>query len=494
MFRDTKGGVASVTPPFLILVILFFMKNNIHFANIGNLSRELKNKTISPVELVEHMLSRIESIDQRLNSYATICADRAIKEARQAEREILAGQYRGRLHGVPLSVKDLCYTRGIRTMGGLKVRKNFIPTFDSTVVKKLGLAGAVLLGKSGSTEGALSGYNPEFKIPKNPWGDELWAGVSSSGSGVAVSAGLCFGSIGTDTGGSIRYPSMANGVVGLKPTYGAVSRYGVMELAQTLDHVGPLARSVEDVAILFDAISGRDALDPTSLRQDVAPIKDSLSLDVEGMTLGVDFNYIESGTDRGLLSAIDQVIETFKALGVGIVEVKMPRSDPQDLRDLWLPITAFEAAKAHKETFPSRADDYGDYLREVLEHGLAMEERDYLDAQTKRKEYATQFEAQLQKVDAVICPAGGFVFEVDAKTQYGDKETMASVIKNFQGQFTIPSDLIGSPAIVVPCGFSDDKRPYTFQLLGSKVSEGTLCALGYKYEQQYEWNLRHPEF
>ena len=153
-----------------------------------------------------------------------------------------------------------------------------------------------------------------------------------------------------------------------------------------------------------------------------------------------------------MLSAIDQVIETFKALGVGIVEVKMPRSRPQDLRDLWLPITAFEAAKAHKETFPSRADDYGDYLREVLEHGLAMEERDYLDAQTKRKEYATQFEAQLQKVDAVICPAGGFVFEVDAKTQYGDKE-MASVIKNFQGQFTIPSDLIGSPAIVVPCVF-----------------------------------------
>ena len=470
------------------------MNNNIHFANIGNLSRKLKNKTISPVELVDYMLNRIESVDQRLNSYVTICADRAIEEARQAEREILAGKYRGRLHGVPLSVKDLCYTRGIRTMGGLKVRKNFIPTFDSTVVKKLGIAGAVLLGKSVSTEGALSSYNPEFKIPKNPWGDELWAGVSSSGSGVSVSAGLCFGSIGTDTGGSIRYPSMANGVVGLKPTYGAVSRYGVMELAQTLDHVGPLARSVEDVAILFDAISGEDALDPTSLRQDLSPIKDSLSLDVEGMTLGVDSTYIESGTDRGLLSALDQVIETFKALGVSIIEVKMPRSHPHELRDLWLPITAFEAVKAHKETFPSRADDYGDYLRGVLEHGLAMEERDYLDAQMKRKEYATDFEAQLKKVDAVICPAGGFVFEVDAETQYGDKETMASVIKNFQGQFTIPSNLIGSPAIVVPCGFSEDKRPYTFQLLGSKCSEGTLCALGYKYEQEYEWNLRHPDF
>ncbi len=470
------------------------MKNNIHFANISYLSRELENKTISPVELVEHMLSRIESVDQRLNSYATVCADRAIKEARQAEREILAGNYRGRLHGVPLSVKDLFYTRGIRTMGGLKVRKNFIPTFDSTVVKKLGLAGAVLLGKSVSTEGALSGYNPEFEIPKNPWGSELWAGVSSSGSGVSVSAGLCFGSIGTDTGGSIRYPSMANGVVGLKPTYGSVSRHGVMDLARTLDHVGPLARSVEDVAILFDAIVGRDGLDPTSLSQEIAPISNSLRMNVENIALGVDSNYIESGTDRGLLSAIEEVIETFKTLGVSLVDVKMPRSDPQVLRDLWLPIVAFEAAKAHEETFPSRADDYGDYLREVLEYGLAMNERDYIEAQTRRKQYAMQFEAQLDKVDAVICPAGGFVFEVDAKAQYGDKETMASVIENFQGQFTIPSDLIGSPAIVVPCGFSDDARPYTFQLLGSKFSEGTLCALGYKYEQQYEWNLRHPDF
>ena len=200
------------------------MKNNIHFANISDVSTLIETKEISPVELTEHLLNRIESIDRKLKSYVTIFADRAIDRAKQAEKEILVGDYRGKLHGIPLSVKDLCYTKGIRTMGGLKVRKDFIPSFDATVIKRLSLAGAILLGKNALTEGALSGYNPEFEIPINPWGHKLWAGVSSSGSGVAVAAGLCFGSLGTDTGGSIRYPSMANGIVGLKPSYGAISR------------------------------------------------------------------------------------------------------------------------------------------------------------------------------------------------------------------------------------------------------------------------------
>ena len=470
------------------------MKDDIHFATIYHLSKQIKDGVISPVELTEHMLSRIESSDPKLNSFATVCAARALSEARQAEKEILSGEYRGPLHGVPISVKDLCYTKDLRTMGGLKVRKDFTPTFDATVVKKLNLSGAVLLGKNSLTEGALSGYHPEFEIPKNPWSVELWSGVSSSGSGVAVAAGLCFGSIGTDTGGSIRYPSMANGVVGLKPTYGAVSRHGVMELARTLDHVGPLARSVEDVAIIFDAIAGRDRHDPTSFARNLVPIKTQLSKGIRGMMLGIDSNYIGSGTDSGLLNAIDDVIKSFEALGVRLVEINLPTSKPEELRDLWLPIVAYEAAKAHEKTFPSKADDYGSYLRSVLELGLTMNEADYVSAQMRRNQYATQFETELKKVDAIICPAGGFVFKIDENAQYGDEEEMASVIKNFQGQFTIPSDLTGSPGLVVPCGFSEDQRPYTFQLLGPKFSEATLCALGHQYEQRHDWNSIHPDF
>ena len=191
--------------------------------------------------------------------------EEAREAARAAEREIAAGKYRGPLHGVPIGVKDLCYTKGVRTMGGAAVRKDFVPDFDATVVSRLRDAGAVVLGKLNLSEGAAAGYNPALDVPLNPWNRDRWPGMSSSGSGVATAAGLCFAAIGTDTGGSIRNPSSANGVVGLKPTYGRVSRYGVLAMADSLDHVGPMARSVADAAIMFDAIAGHDPKDPTSL-------------------------------------------------------------------------------------------------------------------------------------------------------------------------------------------------------------------------------------
>ena len=201
-----------MTLPFAFLDS-YSMIDSIHFASISKVADLLQRKEISAVELTEFMLNRIEALDVNLKSYATICADHAMEAAIKAEREIIAGNYRGQLHGIPIAVKDLCFTNGIPTVGGLKVRRNIVPDFDATVVEKLSDAGSVLLGKLNLTEGALSGYNPDFDIPVNPWGSKLWAGVSSSGSGVATAAGLCFGSLGTDTGGSIRYPSMANGIV-----------------------------------------------------------------------------------------------------------------------------------------------------------------------------------------------------------------------------------------------------------------------------------------
>jgi amidase len=469
------------------------MIDEIHFANISSVSELIKNKDISPLELTEYMLRRIEKLDVKLKSYATVCADHAIDSAKEAENEIMAGNYRGILHGIPVAVKDLCYTLGIRTMGGLKVRRDFIPDFDSRVVEKLHITGAILLGKTALTEGALSGYNPEFDIPLNPWGEKLWSGVSSSGSGVAVAAGLCFGALGTDTGGSIRYPSMANGVVGLKPTYGRVSRHGVMELAGSLDHVGPIARSVKDTAIMFEAIAGKDDLDLTTIDEKVPSIIPSLSGAIANLSIGVDSEFIEAGTDAGLVEAINNVIDTFVKMGAAIIDVNMPRSDPVQLRNLWLPITGFEAAKAHADTFPSRANDYGGYLRSVLELGASMDISEYQAAMKERHKFVVEFEAELSKADAVICPAGGFVFEVDKAAQYGDRESMQEIIKNFQGQFTIPADLAGTPALAMPCGFSDDGRPYTFQLLGTKLSEEKLCMLGHAYEQQFSWSSIHPD-
>lgn len=438
------------------------------------------------------MLARIESVDKQLKSFATVTADHAMAAAKKAEQEIADNQYRGPLHGIPIAVKDLCFTAGVRTMGGLKVLQEFVPAIDATVVKRLNQAGAVPLGKLNLTEGALSGYNPAFDIPVNPWGAELWAGVSSSGSGVATAAGLCFASLGTDTGGSIRYPSMANGIVGLKPTYGRVSRYGVLALAETLDHVGPMTRSARDAAIVLQAIAGADPNDATALDESLPDMVSALDGDIAGLRIGIDEPYIKEGTDAGLVSAIDGVIDALTQLGAKVVKVNMPKADPMELRNLWLPITAYEAVRAHAEHFPARAEEYGGYLRGVLELGATMTANDYADAISRRQQFSQRFEAELARVDAVICPAGGFVFTADRQTQYGDADSLRPIVAHFQGQFTIPADLAGTPSLTVPCGFSDDGRPYAVQFLGSRLSELELCRIGHAYEQATNWHKRHP--
>jgi amidase len=409
----------------------------IHFRSLHSVADAIRSGEVSPVALTRHLLDRIDALDGRLCSYATVMAEQAMESARVAEREIQCGHYKGPLQGVPIAIKDLCFTNGVRTMGGLKVLQNFVPSYDATVVTKLQNAGAVILGKLNLTEGALSGYHRDFPIPVNPWGEKLWAGVSSSGSGVATAAGLCFASLGTDTGGSIRYPCMANGIVGLKPSYGRVSRFGVLELAGSLDHVGPMTRSVKDAAILFEAIAGHDGKDPTSSNDPVPNISEALTGDIAGMRIGLDADYLSEGTDKGLLQAIRIVIDTLTQLGAEIVKVSMPKSDPMQLRNAWLPICAYEAHKAHQEFYPARADEYGGFFFDVLKMGAQMSADDYVLAMELRKSISREFEAVLNTVDAVICPSGGMVFEVEKERQYGDMETLRPVIKNFQGQFTI---------------------------------------------------------
>lgn len=463
-----------------------------HYDSLTTIANKIRHKEVSPVEVTAAMLERIEQVDGNLLSYATVTAELALEQARNAEAAIAAGEYLGPLHGVPIAVKDLCYTAGISTMGGLKVRNNFVPDFDSTVVERLAEGGAVLLGKLNLTEGALSAYNPEFPIPVNPWDSSLWSGVSSSGSGVAVAAGLCYGAIGTDTGGSIRYPSMANGVVGLKPTWGRVSRYGVLALAESLDHVGPMTRTVEDAARFFTVIAGKDSSDPTSLSDDVPELEAFLDQNIAGLRIGIDEQYLTNGTDEGLVESIRAVTDVLQSLGVELVEVSMPDEGPMDYRNLWLPLTGYEAYQAHREFYPDQAEDYGGYLSSVLEMGRNISESDYEAAKQKRASFNSKFVAELEKVDAVICPSGGMVFPVEQAPQYGSAEDMKAVVKNFQGQFTIPADLAGTPTLSVPCGFNDRGWPYCFQLLGNRLSEPTLCRIGHAYQSATSWRERHP--
>ncbi len=321
----------------------------LHFKTISEIAGLIESKQLSPVEVTEAMLRRIESVDGQYKSYATVMGDSAMEAARAAEREIAAGRYLGQLHGVPIAVKDLCYTKGVRTMGGLKVLRDFAPDFDGTVVRKLASAGSVLLGKLNLTEGAMAGYNPEFDIPLNPWNTKCWAGASSSGSGAATAAGLCFGSLGSDTGGSIRFPSASCGIVGIKPTWGRVSRYGVLALAESLDHVGPMTRSAVDAGIMLQAIAGRDPNDPTTLGASVPNMLEGVGRGVEGIRIGLDEHWITQGADPQVTEAVLAGARVMEGLGAEIVQVSMP--DTREYCPAWSVLCAAEALAAHQSNF-----------------------------------------------------------------------------------------------------------------------------------------------
>ncbi len=407
--------------------------------------------------------------------------------ARRAEKEIQAGEYRGPLHGVPIAVKDLCYTKGVRTMGGLKILAGFVPDYDATVVAKLNKAGAVMLGKLNMTEGAIAGYHRDFDIPVNPWGEDLWTGVSSSGSGVATAAGLCFASLGSDTGGSIRMPAAANGIVGLKPTYGRVSRFGILPLAESLDHVGPLTRSTKDAAVVFEAIAGFDANDPTSLRDPVPNMLDAIAGGIEGLLVGFDREYSDGIEDPGLVASIEAALGTLEQMGVEIVEVKLPAAPA----DAHVAIVQREAHDAHQEHYATRAAEYGLFAGEFIGMGGQVTEGQYSEALGKRQEYAAEILSLYSDVDAIVMPGGRMPYPIPSRTQYGGMEEVEQATP-WPAQFMIPANMAGTPTLSLTCGFSEAGLPYTMQLMGDRLREPLLCRIGHTYEEVTEWHERHP--
>ena len=348
-------------------------KNALHMQSIPEIAAQLRNGTRTSIEITQIMLDRIEAEDGALNAYATVMAKEALAAAAAADRELKSGQDRGPLHGVPIAVKDLCYTAGTRTMGGLKVLEDFVPDFDATIVSKLKAAGAVILGKLNLTEGAMTGYHRDFKIPRNPHDHTLWSGASSSGSGVAAAAGLAYGTLGSDTGGSIRFPAAACGIVGLKPTYGRVSRHGVLPLAESMDHIGPMTRTVADAAIMLDAIAGHDPHDPTSLLAPHVPIYPELNQlngDLSGIKIGIDPRYSSEGVDPEVVVAVEEGIAKLSELGATLVEINMPYGD--ELMDgiaAWLVLLTAEAVMGHEQSYPTKRDQYGALLPRSARHG-----------------------------------------------------------------------------------------------------------------------------
>jgi len=462
------------------------------FLTIAEAAQRMRARDLSPVELTQAHLDRIRTLDGRLNSYITVLGDRAIQQAKSAERAFSQGGQGSRgdatspLQGIPIALKDLVYTEGIRTTAGSKVLADFVPEYDATVTKRLEAAGTVLLGKLNMSEFAMGGTftNVHYGTTRNPWDTERFAGGSSSGSGAAVAAGLALGALGTDTGGSIRGPAHNCGIVGLKPTFGRVSRHGVVPLSWSLDHVGPMTRTVEDCALILQVIAGHDSKDTHSSDTPVADYTAHLRDGVRGLRIGVDRNFFFDELQPDVAKAIEAALVVLTELGATIREVDLSCSGKA--RAMYIAIAYPEATAYHLDWMQTRIDDYGPNCRSRLEQGLAIPATDHIQAQRERRLLLQDYLSILESVDVLVVPTS-------ARTapRFDEEETINSAAVT--RQYTSPMDLTGLPALVVPAGYGDNGMPVTFQVVGRHFDEATVLQAGYAYEQATDWHQRHPQ-
>ena len=463
------------------------LADGLAFAGLVEVGERLHAGDLSPVALTRAMLDRIAAHDGALRAYETVMAEGALAEAAAAEREIASGAVRGPLHGVPLAVKDLCWTRDAPTAAGMAIHRGFRADEDATVVARLRQAGAVILGKLAMTEGAYAGYHPDMSVPVNPWDAEAWPGTSSSGSGVATAASLCYGAIGSDTGGSIRFPSAANGLTGIKPTWGRVSRHGAFELGATLDNLGPMCRSARDAAAMLGAIAGCDPKDPTAL---MAPVPDYLAgIDggVASLRVGVAPAFVALGCDADAVAAVEGGRAALESLGAEIVEVAFPDAS-QALKD-WFSLCAVEAASFHADTYPSRRADYGSSLSTFLDIAEGVSAVDLHRIAVRRLEFRGRVEAAFAGIDILLLPVQGL-----------SGPTMAGVLEAAESErgiedllrYACPFNMTGQPTITLPAGVTAAGRPVGVQLVGRHLDEALLCRAGHAFQTATDWHRRHP--
>ena len=455
-----------------------------HYATLLDAAAAIKSRAISPVELTRLLLDRIERLQPSLHAYVTVTEELALAQAATAEREIAAGSHRGPLHGVPIAVKDLCWTKGVVTTAGMSIYADYRPADDATVVKRLAEAGAVLLGKLQLPEGASGEHLGA--APVNPWRADHTAGASSSGSGVATAAGLCFGSLGTDTTGSIRYPAAANGLTGLKPTWGRVSRHGVFPLAESLDHVGPMTRSAADAGAILGAIAGSDPNDPTAL---LAPVPDylaSLGPRLDGVRVGFDSAYNEAGADPETVAMVREARSALERLGARIVEVAFP--DAAELIATGLAACAAEAALAHEATYPSRASEYGK-LAALLDLGRAATGVEVQRSHRARRAFTGRLAELFAGIDLLLTPSQP---PTNLTIERSDQIWASAEGIALMWRFTEPFNMSGSPTITLPGGFTADGMPLTFQLVARHLDEAHRTCAGHAYQQATDWHHRHP--
>lgn len=455
---------------------------NLELTEVADL---IRTRQLTSEALTDSTLRRIEKFDPQLKSYAFVMADSALKAARAADADIADGHYKGVLHGVPIGVKDVCYTVDAPTAAGTTIFRDFRPPYDATVVARLRAAGAVIIGKLAMTEGAYLGYHPSLPIPVNPWDPATWAGVSSSGCAVATAAGLCFGSIGSDTGGSIRYPTSMCGVTGMKPTWGRVSRYGIVELAASFDHVGPIARSARDVGALLTVMAGSDISDPTSSLEPVADYAADLTL-TQIPRVGVDWSQL-AAFDEDTKSMMVDVIRILEVIGWPVVEVELPALDR--MVEAFGKMRAVETALAHAETYPARADEYGPTLRAMIDNGRRLSAVEYQTFVKQRLEFTGSLRRVFQDVEIVLMPSSGFASPtLETMRNLGQDATFYATL----AAPTAPFNVSGNPALCLPAGATSRGTPLGVQFIGREFAEQSLVAAGHAFQQVTTFHRRRP--
>ena len=447
----------------------------------------LKNGDLSPVELAQAFFERIDETEDRLHSFITLLNDRAMGEARKAEGEIRSGKYKGPMHGIPIVLKDLYDTAGIRTTSGSQVDFDRVPTEDSTVTSRLAESGAILLGKVTMHEFALGGpdWTTPFEPACNPWNLDHITGGSSSGTASAVASGQAMGGLGSCTGGSIRGPASLCGIVGLKPTYGRVSRAGVVTLSWSQDHVGPLTYTVEDSAYMLQAIAGHDPKDPTSSRSTVPDYSLSLREDIRGKVFGLPRHYFfddDPSVNAEVVAVVEKAVAELESLGAKIEEIELPSLDY--VRAANTIIMVSEAFAYHEPNLKTRPEDFGEIVRARFRIGGMLSAGDYLQAQRCRQWSKREFAAALQKVDFFVTPT---------MTQPAAAFEGYDPIATIQGRsFTAPFNVTGLPAISVPCGFTQTGLPVGMQIAGKAFDEPGVIQAAYTYQQHAGWYERRP--
>jgi aspartyl-tRNA(Asn)/glutamyl-tRNA(Gln) amidotransferase subunit A len=456
------------------------------YLTIAEAARLIEQRELSPVELADSRLDRIARLDDRLHSFIRVLAEEARADARAAEAEIAAGRYRGPLHGIPIGLKDIYETAGVATTGHSKVMQDHVPKADAFSVKKLRDAGAIVMGKLATHEFALGG--PSFDLPwppaRNPWDTGRFTGGSSSGTGASVAAGLVLGGTGSDTGGSIRGPAAYCGLAGIKPTYGLISRMGILPLAFSLDHAGPLAWTAEDNAIMLQAMAGHDPADPASANRPIPDYRAGLARDVKGLRIGLVRHFYERDNEANAATraAITAAAQTLETLGCSVRELTL--SPLADWAACGMAIMQSEAYAIHEHHLRTRFTDYGEIFRDRMALAGLVTGADYVQALRRRRELVAELDRAMADLDLVMTAAApSEAPPIDAVPKFAILE---------RPSLTIAFNVTGSPAMSVCCGYTDAGLPLSFQIVGKRFDDATVLRAAHAYERATPWRARRP--